>query len=177
MADRFRTAGVCTRGHVLSRVCEAADPGERCGICGAPVIRACQACGTPIRGQREWLQFTAQLYEDSQPLTDTDWTPYDEEYVCPSFCQQCGEPYPWVGRQERIWEIENRLGLDGLDAGTALALREQLDALGEGQEDDDTQVKRWKRVSELVPGFLERSGVKEIAVTVMTEAAKKQLGL
>ena len=65
---------------------------------------------------------------------------------------------------ERIWEIENRLGLDGLDPGTALVLREQLDALGEGQEDDDTQVKRWKRVSELVPGFWERSGVKEIAV-------------
>jgi len=176
MTDRFRTAGICTRGHVLSRVCEEADPGERCGICGAPVIRSCQACGTPIRGQREWEQFAAQLYEDSQPLRDTDWTPYDEEYVCPSFCHQCGEPYPWVGRQERIWEIENRAQADGLDPGTALALREQLSALAETY-DDEAQVRIWKRVGELVPGLLEKSGVRQIAESIMTAYVQKQLGL
>jgi hypothetical protein len=170
--NRYRTAAICQRGHVLSVVNEADSVGARCRTCGAAILTECPACQTRVQGQRE--RFLA-LFEGGPALPS--WEPYEEEYERPSFCGVCGNPYPWVGRQERIWEIENRLDLDGLDPGTALALREQLEALGEGEEDEDTQTRRWKRVFDLVPNFWERSGVKEIAVTVMTEVTKKQLGL
>ena len=172
--NRYRIAAICQRGHVLSVVNEDDSVGAKCRRCGGAVLTECPACHAPIPGRREWEKFLAQ--SGYSPAL-TSWEPYEEEYEPPSFCGACGVPYPWVGRQERIWEIENRLGLDGLDAATSLALREQLDALGEGQEDDATQVTRWKRVRELLPSIWEPSGVKEIAVTVMTEAVKKQLGL
>lgn len=173
MANRFRTAGVCRRGHVLSVACEEDDPGERCRTCGAQVLRACETCQSTIRGRREWERFLA-AFGDGPAITD--WQPVEEDYVPPAFCHDCGEPYPWVGRQERIWEIENRLNADDFDSGTALALSEQLAALVEA-EDEKEQVRIWRRALEVAPGLLDKTGVRQLAVSVMTEYVKKQVGV
>ena len=94
-----------------------------------------------------------------------------------SFAHDCGSPFPWVGRQGRIHELENLLDAEDLDPADELVVREQLRALASEDLDVEEQTRRWKRVKKLAPGLLQKAGAQRIFESVATAAVPQQLGL
>jgi hypothetical protein len=78
-------------------------------------------------------------------------------YRPPDFCDNCGDAHPWVGRQGRIYELQNRLDSEQLDPADQLTVREQLEALLSADLDEDEQRRRWARVKKLAPQLWESS--------------------
>jgi hypothetical protein len=73
----YYSGQICLRGHVRSA--DGKSPvvkREYCQQCGDAVINDCPSCEAPIRGQDLYL---------------------NHKYLRPSFCYQCGRPYPWMG--------------------------------------------------------------------------------
>jgi hypothetical protein len=136
------------------------DTGERCTKCGAKVLRACPECGHRIRGDYHVEGVVAVGFE----------TPV------PSFCDRCGAAFPWVDRQGRIYELENRLDDEDISEGERLIVREQLEALLDADLDEREAARRWKKIRELAPGLWEKSGARSIIETLATEYVKRQIG-
>jgi hypothetical protein len=133
---------------------EEAIPGH-CVTCGAELLTVCSNCNTRIRGA------PGGFFGDYQP---------------PQFCDACGAPFPWLGRQGLLYLLENRIVSGDLDPAEELAVREQIAALGQPELDEEEQLRRWSRIAAAVPGFWERTGAREIFVRVATAAIREQLG-
>lgn len=72
----YYAAQICLLGHVHNVEGKTEfKRNERCPQCGNPCIDSCQNCKAPIRGRD--LHFL-------------------HEYQRPSFCYNCGRPYPWM---------------------------------------------------------------------------------
>ena len=133
----YRPASVCRRGHpdssdisnrghdpLVDGLSQRA-PQSYCSLCGAAVLKACQDCGARIRGR---------YHVDGAIIART--------YRPPSFCDNCGSPHPWANRQALLWEIENKIAEEPLDASTQLELREAFEELASGHLSEDDQVTR-----------------------------------
>jgi hypothetical protein len=153
-------AAICKRGHLQTLEAQTSYEGF-CGKCGAAAITKCAACDTPIYG--------VPLESDEYGNLDTSrWKRSD-------FCLECGAAYPWVDRQGRIWALENLLDEEKTDQATRLAVREQLEALTDGDLSDKDQVKHWKRVRQLSPELWSRGA--NIVQDLVTDYAKQKLGI
>lgn len=81
-----------------------------CPTCGLPVLTACESCKAPIAA-------TDVLRGVMPP---------------PSFCGNCGEPYPWTSREQRIARLKALLDLEpNLPPANRLELVEQIDVLAQ----------------------------------------------
>lgn len=161
-------AAVCKRGHTRSDSVKIGPSvtvhdshlrleGDYCAECGAAVIRRCEACSAPIRGRAAGIS---------------------EFYSPPHFCDECGEPHPWLSRAGRVHLLQNRLDAEpDLDPAVRLKLADQLEALRRSDLDDEEEVELLKRVKKLAPAAWEKTGVRQIVTTLATEWSKKQLGL
>jgi len=124
------TAAVCRRGHVATSRAETVEYGVRCKFCGSEVITACPACGERIPGM--WQRVAAH-------------------YSPPDFCERCGEPYPWLSRQGRIYLLQNILDEADVSEAEKLRAREQLDALTDPDLGEEEQAERWARFRKAAP--------------------------
>ena|SRR5215469_4871938 len=155
-----RAALVCTRGHTKHFGVEGhpGDPLGFCQTCGAPVICACPSCGVRVRG----LDFVPGYL--------------NVHYEPPKFCDGCGEPMPWAGRQERFYQLENILDQQGIDESDRLLVQADLRRLQASAElPEGEQVEIWRKIRARAPGLLAGVGWK-IAETVMTAAIKSKVG-
>jgi hypothetical protein len=74
---------VCLQGHKITEY-YSSQPEHRqnyCEQCGSETITSCQECGADIRGNYD-VEGAAVVGSE----TDV-----------PSYCHDCGEPYPWMG--------------------------------------------------------------------------------
>jgi hypothetical protein len=145
----FTSAAVCRRGHVATSDLNRRAHGEwlqHCTVCGAEVLSWCPHCGTRIKGRH------------IAPAVGATYLP-------PDFCDFCGAPFPWVGREGRIYELENRLlASEDLDPTVALDLRECLKALAAMDPDDfggEKEVELWQRIRTAAPTLYENLGMTE----------------
>lgn len=100
----------------------------KCAVCAADVLTVCPSCDRPIRGHYfvpGVLAFKA--------------------YEPPDFCADCDNPFPWASRQARLYTLMNMLDDEDLDPASELAVREQLEALTNGELDEGDQRRRWER--------------------------------
>jgi hypothetical protein len=157
----YLPAAICRRGHVISIDTTSKGASQRCSECGATVLTSCERCGHRIRGY---------YYVEGV----IGWS---SEYSPPSFCHECGSPYPWVGRTGRIYELENRLEEEELDPAEALALREDIEALIAADPDNEEEQKRlWQRIARRAPAVWEKSGARTITETLVTAAVRRSMG-
>ena len=98
-------------------------------------------------------------------------------FAPPDFCDNCGEPHPWLSRQGRIYLLENMLDAAGLDPAAELEAREQLEALAQPDVNEEDQRRRWERFRNLAPAVWESSGAQVILESVVSAAIKSSLGL
>lgn len=130
-----------------------------CGQCGARILEACGSCEAPLLGGLKY-----------GPLTDSMDQP-------DSFCWQCGEPYPWATREERVGKLYDLIDHEDLDEATLLTIREQIAVLSApvDEETDDERVRAGQRIRNLAPKAWEAA--LPILQSVLTAEAKRQLGL
>src|SRR4051812_28983400 len=129
----FMQAAICARGHVItSNVSGRSEVPNRCPQCRADVLRTCPGC-----------EYRLQGYELIPGVLHGS-------YARPSFCDRCGAAFPWIGRQERLYELENIMEREpGLDEATKLWLREQMRALSQiDAMDEKAQREAWGRIKD-----------------------------
>ena len=85
MSESYDVQQVCENGHQITG-CYSIRELERqkfCKKCGAPTIIACPNCNKEIQGDR--------IEEDFRGYRNPV-----ESAVVPSYCPNCGKPYPWT---------------------------------------------------------------------------------
>jgi hypothetical protein len=137
------------------------DVAKRCPQCGAIVLTACPECGTRVRGDYDSPGVVALGF------------PYDP----PKFCDECGAPFPWVGREERLYELENVMEQEpGLDEATKLWLREQIAHLHDIEAmDPKAQRDVWQPIKDHAEVLWNNPAAQKIMGTLMSEAVKRAL--
>ena len=159
VSSQYMPAAVCRRGHTIAQDATSHPPSSHCKRCGAVVLTACPGCGQMIHG---YYRIPGVFYSQT--------------YEPPKFCHACGSPYPWAGRQERIYQLQNLLDEEQLDEADALIVREQLEALLNADLDEKEQAKRWKRIMAAAPGFLEKASTHPIVTSLLTAGLKQAVG-
>lgn len=76
----YAQAQICSKGHVITTDISEERGTPRCSYCGSPTISSCPDCGTPIRGT----------------IRSDEIIFFDATYSRPSYCHNCGNPYPWT---------------------------------------------------------------------------------
>ena len=155
----YDVAQICENGHVISHGLKKQPAASRkfCEECGAPTLSACPQCEAHIPGD-----YIAPNY-------------YSTSYPRPSFCGECGTPYPWTRKA-----VDEFKGLAALVEGLDAEEREQLAATVDDLVADSPRTEgAVVRLKLLVPklGGEAWGAMKAILINVATEAAKKQMGL
>ena len=164
MRDRddswYDTAQICLNGHVINTMAISYPNSNKkfCDRCGVETITTCKSCNTPIKG----------YYHVPGVIGGFNYSP-------PSFCPNCGVPYPWTSAKLKAAK-EFAHELDSLNQDEKAILEKSLEDLA--RDTPNTQVaaiKFKKLVAKAGKGAAE--GFKSILVDVLSETAKKLIGL
>lgn len=174
------TSAVCRRGHVCSY--RVVDPDKRlestdasrtpspwgfaaavakevdpfCGTCGAEVLCACEECGRAI----------PEVNLLSGPRKPRP------------FCRNCGQPFPWAGREERIHALLNVIDQEeDLSEADRFEIIDALAVLSKpGTEaDEKSKVDAGKTVQRLAPRAW--AVAQPVLVETLSSVVRKALGL
>ena len=100
------------------------------------------------------------------------------DYRGPQFCVNCGSPYPWATRDERVTRIKTLLAEAKLPEGNRLALREQLAVLRESSADPRTQKRQvavLRALQKAAPDVWSKA--KPVIVSIATDLMRRDFGL
>jgi hypothetical protein len=154
----YDTAQICLNGHVIT-ASSIADPEYKmkfCEKCGAQTIDSCQNCRTPIRGDYHVRHVIAPSY-----------------YSAPSFCHNCGKPYPWTDSKIRAaQELSDEL--DKLTDKEKDILKKSLDDIIRDTPQTQIASVRFKKLVTKA-GPEAATALKQILVDIASEAAKKAI--
>lgn len=153
----YRVAQICLNWHVAT---SSADQHPQlmerfCSTCGEATIMHCPHCSTSIRGNYDVpdIVFVGSFYDR------------------PRYCYNCGKPFPWTERS-----IASAMGLveEGGDLSAQELQQLHVDLLELTKDSPKIQVAslRFKKAMGKLGGSV-ASGVKDIIVDVLSEAAKK----
>jgi hypothetical protein len=151
-------AQICLNGHLLNdrSLSRPGPPVSFCTACGADIIERCPGCGGPINGRRQPLKM------------------YAAPYVIPAYCHSCSKQYPWTKRH--LEAAEQLVDASKLSAAEKKVLKDLMPDLIYETPRSRTAVAR-------ITDFLERaspplvSSMREILMSVATDAIKKTIGL
>lgn len=157
---QYRVAQICMNRHCITSSADAYPQHQQnfCDQCGAPTIMACPECNALIRG----------AYEEEGVLGFF-------EYDVPSYCYNCGEPYPWTkAAMEAIAELV--MEDEELRDKEKEALVSSLpDAIAETPKTGLAAVRIKKALS--AAGKFTAEGLRQFAIDFGCEFLRKQLGL
>jgi hypothetical protein len=162
---RFRVGQVCLNGHPTTGSYEEHPEYRKdfCEECGAETITKCQECGKEIRGN----------YESSGSgiaLSGGGW-----EYEPPSFCRDCGEPFPWTAAALNAAQLLVN-ELDELDPAEQHKLKSALpDLLVDGPRTPVAVLLVKKAAAKI--GSAGGQALMKLVTSIATAAARQQLGI
>lgn len=152
---------VCLNGHAVTGNYrpESEFAEDFCSRCGAETTTQCPKCKSHVRGYYDHDGGVIAI-----PTFDV-----------PAYCYKCGEPFPWTTRaiqaaQELADEIE---GLSDKERETA---KGSLIEITRDTPQTEVAIVRIKKLLAKA-GPTIGHGLREILISVATEASKKQLGL
>jgi hypothetical protein len=154
----YRVAQICKNGHVINTSADKYPENNEvyCSKYGAPTIMHCEKCGAPIRG----------YYEIPNVINLTF------SYKRPSFCYNCGSPYPWTESAiNAAKELAKTFNLDP----------KEIEKLQENLEDLIKETPR-KKVAEInFKAIMKKIGsdgyiaMRDILVNILSETIRKSL--
>lgn len=146
---------ICLNGHVASS--NNANYRKFCKDCGTETISSCQNCGTSIQGN----------YEVPGVIG------FGTRYEAPSFCHECGKPYPWT--EQVITNAIELLSLDEdlLDEHKEIIKSTFPDLVVETPV-TPVAVAKYKKYMPKAAEYVQ-NGVKSIFIDVVSEAVKKSI--
>lgn len=155
----YRIAQVCPNGHVATTAADQ-HPELRetfCSKCGETTITQCPNCDAPIRGN----YYVEGVFG------------FGGDYEPPAFCHNCGRSFPWTERRitsaVELVEVGAELSIEELQQ-----FRSDLTELTKDSPKTQIASLRFKKVMAKV-GTSIASGVRDIVVDVLSEAAKKAI--
>jgi len=153
--EGYDTAQVCENGHPINPSSEDYPQHNTsyCRDCGAATITACPSCSEPIRGNyREGFSLAA--------------------YVPPSFCHNCGKPYPWTeSRIQAAHELADELELSDADKAT---LNQSIDDIVRDTPRTTVAAAKFKRIAGSA-GADVLQAFRSILVDILSESVKKSI--
>ena len=150
--SNFYNAQICLNGHVISYYSE--DIEKFCSQCGAKTITSCPNCGTNIRGMKDY-----------------DIPTIGAVYTLPSYCPECGSPYPWT--QSKLDAMKELIDFD------ENLSPDEKDYMNSNLKDLTVDTPKTKVVATKFKSYLRKAGtavassIREILVDIASEAAKK----
>ena len=159
MSGSYDLAQICLNGHVINSYARS-SPGfnQKCCVkCGAATVTSCQHCKSDIRGK----------YNSQDAFSVIGI------YHTPSFCHECGKPYPWTEMKiEAARELAQEL--EGLTPEEKEALTKSIDDIVSDSPRTALGATRFKKIMMKV-GKEGVSALKNILVDIVSEAAKKTI--
>lgn len=133
MSPNYDVQQVCENGHKITD-CYGIKPKDQqkfCKICGEKTIIACPNCGKEIQCDR-------------QPIIN-DRGVASLCTVIPSYCPNCGEPYPWT--QKRIQTAIQILAEFGnLDEEEKRTIEQDIENIAKDVPEAELSARRIKRI-------------------------------
>jgi len=150
----YDTAQICTNGHVVNEQLISSPHIKKkfCDRCGAPTITNCQYCRVTIKGAYHF-------------------GPNTSSWMRPSFCTNCGKPYPWTeaslkAAKELSDELEN------LSPEERNLLKKSIDDIVRETPQTTVAVNRFKKLVAKA-GPVAADMYREILLPLLSEAVKK----
>lgn len=158
----YDTAQICINGHVIniqSVYCPEHNK-KFCEKCGAPTITKCQNCNATVRGFFHEAGMGDLVY---------DYT----DLVRPSFCPNCGKPYPWTeAKLKDAKELTDKL--ENLSLEEREVLKKSLDDIVQDTPQTNVAIDKFKKlIAKAGPVAVE--SLKIILFSIMSEATKRQI--
>lgn len=153
--EGYDVAQICQNGHVANSSYKRYPEFNQkfCEQCGSATITNCPDCNFPIRGS----------YLDS----------FASHYTAPSFCVNCGQPFPWTKmRLQAAHELAQEM--ENISDEDKAILQKSIDDLAKDTPSTPVAVARFKKIMVKV-GQTTASMFREILVDVLSEATKKAL--
>lgn len=161
---RYDTAKVCMNGHLITNSIEQ-HPEHRepfCSSCGASTITKCPNCNSNIRGEHQ--TGVKAIVIPIGPATP------------PTYCVNCGKPFPWTEKKLKVQEAMEVLKGSGL-SNTELAESESdLNEITKDSPDAQSAALRLKKHM-LGLGSSAMASLRSLFVDIASETVKKTLGL
>lgn len=154
----YRVAQICPNGHVATTAADQ-NPELReafCSQCGEATLMQCAKCSAPIRGD----------YHVEGVFGFSNYEP-------PAFCHNCGNSFPWTERKIAGAVELVEVGAD-LSPEEVQQFRSDLAELTKNSPKTQAASLRFRKVMTKV-GASVASGVRDIVVDVLSEAAKKAI--
>ncbi len=136
MSENYDVQQVCENGHQITgcysiRVLERQ---EFCEKCGAPTTIACPNCNKEIQGDRIDRGWTREVY----PVESAD---------VPSYCTNCGKPYPWT-ESKIVTAIELLTEFGNLDEKEKETIEQDIKNIARDIPQAELSAMRIKRIWE-----------------------------
>ena len=150
----YDTAQICTNGHVINEQLVSSPHINKkfCDKCGAPTITNCQCCHATIRGAYHFGPNTSS------------WTR-------PSFCPECGKPYPWTeAKLKAAHELTDLL--EDLSPEEREILKKSFNDIVRETPQTTVAATQFKRLAAKV-GKIAAEQLRELVVDIASETAKK----
>lgn len=157
MSNGYDVAQICINGHVINSMSQSYPVHNQkfCDKCGERTISECPKCKTPIRG---YYLATAIVVIGS-------------DYSRPSFCHNCGQPYPWTEKKLQAAQ-ELAQELHKLSEEEKDLLKKSLDDIIRDTSQTPVAVARFKRLVAKA-GVEAAQAFKDILVDIVSETVKK----
>jgi hypothetical protein len=154
-SGRYNNGAVCLKGHAIAGDIESHPPGKFCSTCGAAVLASCPGCGAPVRGY----------------FVPPGVTAIGGRYSPPSFCFECGKPFPWtIEKVSAAKELADEL--EDVSPDDRAKLKTAIDDVAAGGPLAEAGAARIKRMVGKAGTAIGRA-IWKISVEVASEAAKK----
>jgi len=155
----YDTAQICTNGHLInSQSVNSPEHNKKfCDKCGARTITNCQNCNASIRGD----YFVAGMGEPS----------YNTYFRLPSFCPDCGKPYPWTEAKLKAAQDFTDM-LEELTQEERDLLKKSLNDIVLDTPQTPVAANRFKMLAAKV-GKVAAEQLRELVVDIASETAKK----
>lgn len=150
----YHIAQICKNGHVITSYAnvDVSYREDYCSDCGSQTIMQCPNCNKSIKG-------SAIEYG------------YLGNYIAPSYCYTCGNPFPWtedkLSTTQELLELDNVLSADELSYLTA-----NLNSLLVDTPKTKLVATKLKLALTKI-STVTASAIKDIIIDISSEAAKK----
>lgn len=146
---------ICENGHLINSATKDSPDNNKnfCDKCGAKTITTCEKCNAEIQGYHHYPNVFGST-----------------KIPVPSFCIECGEPYPWTKtRIEAAKELSKELGLSQEDVKT---LDSSIEAIVKDTPAGTLSATKFKSIINKVKGPIV-DALRDILVDIISETAKK----
>jgi len=150
----YDTAQICTNGHVINEQLISSPHINKkfCDRCGAPTITKCQYCRATIKGAYCTRSTTSS-------------------FTRPSFCPNCGKPYPWTeAKLKSAHELAD--SLEDLSSEEREIVKKSFDDIVQDTPQTAVAAKKIKRLLAKVSKIAAEQ-IRKLVVEIASETAKK----